>query len=385
MPHLAFLLLAAGIGGLGWWLRQRADVIPETVITPVAMTATEASWEDVAPVDVLGLEVGYRLIPLVDAAQDGELLKRIKALRKKFAQEIGFLPPAVHIRDNLELKPNAYRITLKGVVIGEGETYSGKLLAINPGRVAGTLPGTVTKEPAFGLPAVWVESAAREQAHGLGYTVVDAGTVAATHLSQILLIHAAALLGRQEVQNLVDHANKLYPKLLEDLVPKVVTIPVLQRVLQALLDEGVPIRDLRTIIEVLAEVAPRSTDPQELAAAVRRSLGRAIVQQIFGQADELPVIALDPELEKILGQAFGGADGAPLEPGLAETLLRESAQAAKHQETLGQPQVLLVPDRLRAPLARMLKRVLPQLRVLAHAEIPDSRTIRVSSIVGART
>jgi len=385
MPHIAFLLLAAAIGALGWWLRQRAAQVPAEAPVPIAAPSTDASWEDVAPVDVLGFEVGYRLIPLVDAGQDGELLKRIKALRKKFAQEVGFLPPAVHIRDNLELKPNGYRITLKGVVIGEGETFAGKLLAINPGRVAGTLPGTVTKEPAFGLPAVWVDTAAREQAQGLGYTVVDSGTVAATHLSQLLLTHASALLGRQEVQNLIDHANKLYPKLLEDIVPKVVALPVLQRVLQGLLEEGVPIRDLRTIIEVLADVAPRTTDPQELSAAVRRALGRAITQQIFGQAVELPVIALDPELEKVLGQAFTGGEGAALEPGLAETLLRESAQAAKHQETLGQPQVLLVPDRLRAPLARMLKRVLPQLRVLAHAEIPDSRTIRVSSIVGART
>jgi len=385
MPHLAFLLLASGIGALGWWLRRQANRPPAETPPAIVAPNMDASWDDVAAVDVLGFEVGYRLIPLVDAAQDGELLKRIKALRKKFAQEIGFLPPAVHIRDNLELKPNGYRITLKGVVIGEGETFSGKLLAINPGRVAAVLPGTATKEPAFGLPAVWVEATAREEAQSLGYTVVDSGTVAATHLSQLLLTHAAALLGRQEVQSLVEHANKIYPKLIEDLVPKVVTIPVLQRVLQGLLEEGVPVRDLHTIIEVLAETAPRTTDPQELCAAVRKSLGRAIVQQIFGQGDELPVIALDPELEKLLGQAFTGGEAAALEPGLAETFLRESAQAARHQETLGQPQVLLVPDRLRMPLARMLKRVLPQLRVLAHAEIPDSRTIRVSSIVGART
>ena len=385
MPHVAFLLLALGIGSLGWWLKNRTNTPREVAAPATAAPAIEASWEDVAPVDVLGFEVGYRLIPLVDASQDGELLKRIKALRKKFAQEIGFLPPPVHIRDNLELPPNGYRITLKGVVIGEGETFSGKLLAINPGRVSGALPGTATKEPAFGLPAIWVEQPAREHAQSLGYTVVDSGTVAATHLSQLLQTHAAALLGRQEVQSLVDHANKTYPKLLEDLVPKTVAIPVLQRVLQGLLAEGVAIRDLRTIVDALAEAAPRSTDPQELIAAVRRSLGHSIVQQIFGQAAELPVIALDTDLEKLLGQAFTGADAGALEPGLAETLLRESAQAAKHQETLGQPQVLLVPDRLRTPLARMLRRVLPQLRVLAHAEIPDSRTIRVSSIVGART
>jgi len=384
MPHVAFLLLAAGIGGLGWWLqrRTRADALPAAAPPPAP--AQEASWEDLVPVDVLGLEVGYRLIALVDAAQDGELLKRIKALRKKFAQEVGFLPPAVHIRDNLELKPNAYRITLKGVVIGEGELHAGRHLAINPGRAGGLLPGTVTKEPAFGLPAVWIDAQAKDQAVALGYTVVDAGTVAATHLSQVLQTNAAALLGRQEVQSLVEHANKLYPKLLEDVVPKLVGVPLLQKVLQILLEEGVPVRDLRSIVEVLAEAAPRTQDAGELAAAVRAALGRAIVQQVFGQAEELPVIALDPELEKMLAQAFSG-EGAALEPGLAETLIKETAAAARHQEALGQAQALLAPDRLRAPLARMLKRVLPQLRVLAHAEIPDTRTIRVSSIVGART
>jgi len=214
--------------------------------------------------------------------------------------------------------------------------------------------------------------------------VVDAGTVAATHLSQLLQTHAAALLGRQEVQSLIEHANKLHPKLLEDVVPKAIGVPLLQKVLQSLLEEGVPIRDLRSIVEALAEAAPRTQDAGELAAAVRAVLGRSIVQQVFGQAEELPVIALDPELEKMLSQAFGGEGGA-LEPGLAETLIKETAAAARHQEALGQAQALLAPDRLRAPLARMLKRVLPQLRVLAHAEIPESRTIRVSSIVGART
>jgi flagellar biosynthesis protein FlhA len=385
MPHLAFLLLAAGVGGLGWWLKARAQAAPapQPQAAPAA-AQPEASWEDLVPVDVLGLEVGYRLIPLVDAGQDGELLKRIKALRRKFAQEVGFLPPAVHIRDNLELKPAAYRVLLKGVVVGEGEAQVGRYLAINPGRASGVLPGTATREPAFGLPAVWIDAQAKDAATAQGYTVVDAGTVVATHLSQLLQTHAAALLGRQEVQSLIEHANRVYPKLLEDVVPKVVPVPVLQKVLQQLLAEGVPVRDLRSVIEALAEIAPRTQDPAELAAGVRVALGRAIAQQVFGQAEELPVIALDPELEKVLTQAFAGAEAAPLEPGLAETLLRETAAAARRQETLGQPQALLVPDRLRAPLARMLRRVLPQLRVLAHAEIPESRTIRVSSIIGAR-
>jgi flagellar biosynthesis protein FlhA len=384
MPHLAFLLLAAGVGALGWWLRARAQAAPAPAPAAPAAPSLEASWDDLAPVDVLGLEVGYRLIPLVDAAQEGELLKRIKALRRKFAQEVGFLPPAVHIRDNLELKPAGYRVLLKGVVIGEGESHVGRFLAINPGRASGVLPGTATREPAFGLPAVWIDAQSRDAAMAQGYTVVDAGTVVATHLSQLLQTHAAALLGRQEVQSLIEHANRVYPKLLEDVVPKAVSIPVLQKVLQQLLGEGVPVRDLRSVIEALAELAPRTQDPAELAAGVRVALGRAIAQQVFGQAEELPVIALDPELEKVLAQAFAGSDAAPLEPGLAETLLRETAAAARRQETLGQPQALLVPDRLRTPLSRMLRRVIPQLRVLAHAEIPESRTIRVSSIVGAR-
>jgi flagellar biosynthesis protein FlhA len=386
MPHLAFLVLAAGVGGLGWWLRGRALAAPAPApaAAAAAAPAQEASWEDLVPVDVLGLEVGYRLIPLVDAAQEGELLKRIKALRRKFAQEVGFLPPAVHIRDNLELKPSAYRVLLRGVVIGEGEAHVGRFLAINPGRASGVLPGTATREPAFGLPAVWIDAQAKDVATTQGYTVVDAGTVVATHLSQLLQTHAASLLGRQEVQSLVDYANRAYPKLLEDVVPKAISVPMLQKVLQQLLGEGVPVRDLRSVIEALAELAPRTQDAAELAAGVRVALGRAIAQQVFGQADELPVIALDPELEKVLTQAFAGGEAAPLEPGLAETLLRETAAAARRHETLGQPQALLVPDRLRAPLARMLRRVLPQLRVLAHAEIPESRTIRVSSIVGAR-
>jgi flagellar biosynthesis protein FlhA len=387
MPHLAFLLFAAAVGALGYWLAHRAKVRPEPAEAPAAKPASqEVGWDDLVPVDVLGFEVGYRLIPLVDSVQDGELLRRIKALRKKFAQEVGFLPPAVHVRDNLELKPDGYRITLKGVVIGEGEIFPGRLLAIDPGRAAAGLPGTPTKEPAFGLPAVWIDATGKERAQSLGYTVVDASTVAATHLSQLLQTHAASLLGRPEVQGLIEHANRTQPKLLEDVVPKAISIPVLQRVLQHLLEERVPIRDLRSIIEALAEAAPRTQDPAELAATVRVVLGRAISQEVFGQAAELPVIALDPDLEKVLSQAFGGSpEAGPLEPGLAEALLRETAAAARHQETLGQPQALLVPDRLRAPLARMLRRVLPQLRVLAHAEIPDTRTIRVSSIVGART
>jgi flagellar biosynthesis protein FlhA len=335
---------------------------------------------------VLGLEVGYRLIPLVDTAQDGELLRRIKAIRKKFAQDVGFLPPAVHIRDNLELPPSAYRITLKGVTIGEGECRTGMFLAIDPGRATGTLPGVATKDPAFGLPAQWIDAAHRDRAQAQGFTVVDAGTVVATHLSTLVHAQSGALLGRQELQNLLEQMNKSSGKLVDELTPKLLPLSCIQRVLQNLLDEGVHIRDLRTILEALADHAARTQDSNELTAVVRVALGRAIVQQLYGTAAEIDVIALDSELERVLLQVLGvaGADGAGLEPDLAEGLVREAASAARQQEALGQPCVLLAPDRLRLPLARMFRRSVPALRVLAHSEIPDARTIRVSATVGGK-
>ncbi|MFY9317752.1 MAG: flagellar biosynthesis protein FlhA [Burkholderiales bacterium] len=387
MPHFAFLLLAAAVGAGAWWLSQSRALPPAGAAPPAQLPAeelVEATWEDVQPVDVLGLEVGFRLIVLVDRLQGGELLKRIKAIRRKFAQDIGFLPPAVHIRDNLELKPSAYRVLLKGVVVGEGETQPGMYLAINPGRVTLALPGTATTDPAFGLPAIWIEAGQREQAQVAGYTVVDAGTVVATHFSHILHTHSAQLLGRSETQSLLDHLQKQMGKALEDVVPKLVGVAVVQRVLQNLLDEGVHIRDMRTIVDALAEHGPRTQEPAALTALVRIALGRAIVQQLFGAARELQVAALDPDLERVISQAVGADDAMAIEPGLAENLIKQAAAVASRQESLGQPPVLLVPDRLRAPLARLLRRVLPAFKVIAHGEIADSRTIRVNTLLGAR-
>ncbi|MBS3934969.1 MAG: flagellar biosynthesis protein FlhA [Sulfuritalea sp.] len=389
MPHFVFLFLAGGFGALAWWIatrqRLRTEAAAVRPAAPAAVAETaEASWADVAPVDVLGLEVGYRLIPLVDRGQDGELLKRIRGLRKKFAQEVGFLCAPVHIRDNLELKPNAYRITLKGVEIGAGEAYPGMHLAIDPGRVSGPLPGTSTQDPAFGLPAVWIEAGLRDQAHVMGYTVVDAGTVIATHLNHLIQSHAADLLGRQETQALLDHLAKDAPKLIEDLVPKTLPLATVQRVLQNLLEEGVSIRDMRTVIEALATHAARTQDAGELTAQTRIALGRAIVQQTFGNGGELQVIALDPGLERLIGQALqgGGADASGIEPGLADTLLRETAEAARQQEKLGLPAVLLVGANLRWLLSRFLRRAWPNLKVLSNSEIPETKTIRVTAVVG---
>ncbi len=393
MPHFSFLSLAFGAAALGYFGKKavsKKETLSATVVPAAPSQSLEASWDDVSTVDTLGLEVGYRLVPLVDASQDGELLKRIKSLRRKFAQEVGFLPPAVHIRDNLELRPSGYRITMKGVVAAEGEAYSGMLMAINPGHVAAALPGTPTKDPTFGLPAIWIESAHRDHAIANGYTVVDAGTVVATHLNHIVQTHAADLLGRQETQHLVDVLAKTSPKLVEELTPKLLSLGTVQKVLQNLLVEQVPIRDLRTIAETLADHGTRSQDHTTLTSAVRVALGRAIVQQIYDNASQLSVIGLDPGLEHVLLQAAnmsgeGSGDSTPgIEPNLAQTLIDETARAVSLQETQGLPAALLVADRLRAPLSRFLRRAIPQLKVIAVGEIPDHRSVKVNTIVGAR-
>ena len=314
------------------------------------------------------------MIPLVDKAQDAELLRRIKAIRRKFAHDVGFLPPAIHIRDNLELRPSGYRITLKGVEIGQHEAHPGMFLAINPGRVSGPLNGTQTQDPAFGLPAVWIDAAQRDLAQQYGYTVVDASTVVATHISQLIHSHAADLLGRQELQQLI-----------EDVVPKLLPMSTLQRVLQNLLEESVHIRDMRTIVEVLAAHAPRTQDVNELTALSRVALGRAIVQQLAPGKAELNVLALDPALERLLMQTVqGGGESSVIEPDLAERLMRSTQAAARQQEQLGLPPVLLVPAPLRVLLSRFLRRAIANLKVLAHAEVPDARAIKVTSVVGGK-
>lgn len=390
MPHLVFLIIAAGLGLLAWQLarkRREAALKPERQAAQEVQAANpEASWDDLTPVDTLGLEVGYRLIALVDKARataGSDLLARIKGVRKKFAQDVGFLPPPVHIRDNLvELKPGMYRVTLRGAVAGEGEAFPGQFLAINPGGATQQLPGQKTTDPAFGLPAVWIDERHKEMAQMAGFTVVDCATVVATHLSHLMQVNAARLLGRVETQALVEHVTKLAPKLIEDVVPKMVGIATLQRVLQLLLEEGVHIRDMRSIVECLAEHAATTTDPAELARRIRVHLAPAIVQQIYGPTRELDVIALDPELERLVTQALNSPHGAALDPGVADTLTRSAADTAKRQEDLGLPACLLVPDLIRAPMARLLKRTAPRLKVLGHSEIPETHSIRIGSIIG---
>ncbi|CUB07386.1 MAG: flagellar biosynthesis protein FlhA [Tepidiphilus sp.] len=391
MPNFVFLLIGGGLGWLAWkrWAQEREETAAPAAAAaappPPKEEVVEASWDDVQPVDVLGLEVGYRLIPLVDQSQGGELLKRIRGLRKRFAQEVGFLPAPVHIRDNLELRPNAYRILLKGVEIGSGEVYPGQYLAINPGQVLGTIEGRPGTDPAFGLPAQWIDAALRERAHALGYTVVDAATVIATHLNQVLVEHAAELLGREETQALLDRIKKESPKLVEDLVPTVVPVTTVQKVLQYLLEEGVAIRDMRTVLETLAEWAPKTQDPIELTSRVREALGRAIVQSLAPGSGKVPVLMLDPALERILMQAVGAGGGKPgaIEPGLADALLRQTGAAAQRLEQQGQAPILLVPPQLRWLLARFLRRSVPSLRVISTSEMPEERSIEIVEMIGS--
>lgn len=381
MPHVVFLAISAVLGYGAWVLANKPPPPDPETMAPVVTSDGEATWDDLQPVDQLGLELGYRLIALVDKNRQGDLLTRIKGVRRKFAQEVGFLPPAVHVRDNLELKPSGYRITLRGVIAGESEAFPGMYLAINPGGITTPLIGTATTDPAFGLPAHWIDERQKEAAQMAGFTVVDSETVMATHLSHLMQVQASKLLSRTETQQLVDHVSKQAPKLIEEVVPKMVSISVFQKVLQLLLDESVHIRDIRTIIESLAEHAGTVSDPAELARRVRIALAPAIVQQIYGSVRELNVIAIDPALERLLVQALGNAAGPALDPGVADIFTRTAAEVALKQEEIGIPACLLVPDQIRSAIARLVRRVAPRLQVLAHSEIPESHTIRIGPIL----
>ena len=395
MPHFAFLSLGALLGYLAYYTQQGKIKAAEALVQNAADEAEgtnlankqehkELGWDDVQQVDVIGLEVGYRLIPLVDQSQGGELLNRIKGVRKKLSQELGFLIPPVHIRDNLELDPNVYRITLMGVSTGEGELKHGDELAINPGQVFGPIKGVETKDPAFGLDAVWIKPDQKDEAQSLGYTVVDSATVVATHISQLLTNSAALLLGHEEVQNLLDMLAKSHPRLVEGLVPDVLPLTAIVKVLQNLLNEGVAIRDMRSIVQTLVEYGPRSQDPDVLTAAVRISLRRLIVQDAVGMSLEIPVITLAPELEQMLHQSLqnAGDEGAGIEPGLAERLQVSLTEAHQNQEMAGEPSILLTSGMLRTVLSRFVKYTIPGLRVMSYQEVPDERQIKIISSVG---
>ena len=388
MPNFAFLSLAALAGGGAWWIyrrRQEEDKADLPAPMPEApVEQKELTWDDVQPVDIIGLEVGYRLIPLVDRNQGGQLMNRIKGVRKKLSQDLGFLIQPVHIRDNLDLSPTAYRISLHGVSISEAEIYPDRDLAINPGRVFGTLQGVATNDPTFGLEAVWIDPDQRDHAQTLGYTVVDASTVIATHLSEIIHSHAHELLGHEEVQQLLDVLGRSAPKLIEDLVPKLLSLGQIVKVLQSLLEERIPIRDIRTIAETLADHAIQSQDIGVLTAMTRVALSRTIIQQLIGPNEEIPVAVLDPGLEQILHQTLQSSEdgGMGFEPGLAEQLQKALVDTASQQEMAGQQSILLVAAPIRTWMARFAKHGVTGMRVLSYNEIPDNRQIKVVATVG---
>lgn len=392
MPNAVFITLAVMIGGAAYLLNvmQKDDeaAIAKAQEQPVDDgQSRDIGWDDVLPVDVIGLEVGYRLIPLVDKKQGGQLMSRIKGVRRKLSQELGFLIDPVHIRDNLDLEPGAYRINLMGVPVGEAEIHLDKELAINPGQVFGKLNGLAVKDPAFDLDAVWIDASQRDEAQTLGYTVVDPSTVVATHLSSLLQQHAHELLGHEGVQQLMDKLAGSSPKLVENLVPKTLSLGIVVKVLQNLLMEGVPLRDLRTIAETLAEQAPRSQDPDVLTAAVRVKLSRMIYQKINGMEATLEALALDPKLEQLLLNSMQGAhEGGPgLEPGLAEAMLQSLVENTRQQEAKGQTAVLLVSPQLRQWLAEFVRGSIRGLSVLAYTEVPDSKQVKIVASIGGES
>ncbi|WP_392384939.1 flagellar biosynthesis protein FlhA [Marinomonas primoryensis] len=400
MPHFSFLSLAACLGGLAYYLEyrkkqksvqgQKGSKNKASADSAAPTEVKDLSWDDVAPVDMLGLEVGYRLIPLVDKTQGGELLARIKGVRRKLSQDLGFLVPSVHIRDNLDLMPNAYRVTLMGVSLAEAEVHPDKDLAIDPGQVFGTIDGIAGKDPSFGLDAVWIDPKKRDQAQTFGYTVVDVSTVVATHINQIMHKHAYELIGHDEVQQLLSLLKQYNPKLAEELVPNTVPLSVLLKVLQNLLIEGVPLRDMRTISESIMGVQPKTQDPMILTAAVRTSLSRLIIQTLADGIEEIPVLTLEPQLEKMLMQTvqqsqqsgIKNEEALILEPQMAEQLQASLRQSAEQQEAMGNTPILIVSAPIRPMLARFMRYGMVNMSVLSYQEVPDHKRITVVGVIG---
>lgn len=392
MPNVAFLTLAAATGGLAYWREQHQEAVEEEpeVVEPEAAVAEpveerELGWADVESIDQIGLEVGYRLIPMVDRKQGGQLLSRVKGVRKKMTQELGFLFPAVHIRDNLDLEPNSYRIVIKDATIAKASVQIDSELAINPGQVFGELPGNVATDPVFGLEAVWITPSQRDQAQTYGYTVVDPSTVIATHMSQVLQEHAHELLGHKEVQSLIERYNEHSPKVIDEIIPKIVPISTVLKVMQNLLRENIPIRDIGTIIETIIEHSRTVQTTEQLTALVRIALGRLIIERIYGDDEDFPVITLDAALEQLLQQSLQAmADGTgAIEPGLAQRLITSLREACERQELAGQPSVLLVADNVRGLLVQLVRASIPRLHILAFSEVPEDKDIKIVNTIGS--
>ncbi len=389
MPNFIFLFISSSLLFIAWKLsRKQSGSAAEELVQDEADEIEDAAnheldWEDIISTDIIGLEIGYRLISLVDEKQGGDLLARLKGVRKKLSKELGFLIPSVHVRDNLSLAPNSYRITLFDVPLSEGIVHPGMEMAIDSGNVFGDLDGINAKDPAFSLDTVWIEPAQKEDAQGKGYTVVDCSTVIATHLSHTLKQHAHELLGHDEVQKLLDTLAVAAPKLVENLVPDTVTLGTVLKVMQNLLEEDIPIRDIRTIAEALAENGENRQNTDALTASVRIALNRTLCQNIIGNKEEINIMRFDPELEHLLLDSLvGQTNKGFLEPGLAQSILKDIAQKGQEIEMQGQQAVLLVPDEIRLWLARFIRPSYESLKVLAYSEILPGKQINVVATIG---
>lgn len=394
MPSTVFISLAAvsaGIGLIVYRLRNNEQKIQLEQDSSTAPSTTleeqDVQWEDVSQVDLISLEIGYGLIPLVNTETGGQLLSRVKGVRKKLSTELGFLIQPVRIRDNLELEPNTYHLLVNGVLRGRGQSYSGKELAINPGHISAPIEGIATKEPAFGLDAVWIEPSQRDHARTLGYTVVDPPTAIATHLNSLLYGTASELLGHDEVQQILDKTAERSPKLVENLVPAKLSLAIITRTLQNLLRDGVPIRDMRTILEVLNEEGGKTQDPDDLTALVRPKLGRMIVQSLVDISDDMPVITLEPQLEQMLHNAVQQSQQSKtltIDPELAEALFKSMRAEVQKIEDQGQPAILVVSPIIRPWLSNLVRPRIPDLTVLSYTEIPEDQSVNVVATITAQ-
>ena len=390
MPHMAFIGFGLLFGGLGWVISQRkavADASAAAALAKPAAASGEVDWNDVPVIEPLCLELPYRLISLVDAGDESDLIKRIRAIRKKFVGEVGFLIPSVHIRDNLQLPAEVYRFLLYGAEVARGQVLPDRLLAIEPPGQHTPVEGIAVRDPTYGMPALWITRERRAAAMTAGYTVVEPAVVITTHLDQLIAQYAHELLGRQETHELIDHFKTRFPKLVEETIPKLVQPAQLQRVMQLLLEEGVTVRDLRTVLEVTAEQLARNAQPVDMVAPLRQALRRQIVQDVFGDAAEYRVAGVQPEFERLIDQSVGEAAVAPdgaLEPNLVRRFLEEAGAAVDELETLGHAPVLVCGLRARLTLSRLLRRVRPQAVVLALSELPPTAKLQFQRVICQR-
>ena len=390
MPHFSFLLFAAAFGGVGYALQKRSQTMAKEaaqVQAKAQMPSEEVNWKDVPIVEPIALELGYRLIRLVDAGDQSDLIKRIRAIRKKFVAEVGFLIPSVHVRDNLSLPPEHYRIMIYGAEVGRGQLLPDRLLAIEPSANPESIEGIKVLDPTFKMPAVWIHPSQREGAIARGYTVVEPSVVLATHLDHIARLHGNELLGRQEVQDLVDHIRERFPKLVEDTVPKTISLQVVQKLLQLLLEEGIPIRDFRSVLEVAAEYGGKDPQPFQLLAPLRFALRRTITQEVFGDSSSIRVAAIHPDFERIIEQAVGNLPLAPegaIEPGLQRFFEEEVAAVIDDMESLGLPPVVVASARNRLTLSRLARKVRPHAVILGMNEMPMDADLSFHRIICSR-